>query len=430
MAYPTLSVIDNAVQLRLRNIVNSPLSQSTRVEAYNRVIDFLQSKANWNATKKVAYFNYLQDEVNYSLSNDLGISDFKQIKDLRFVNDSQHSQLREFEEVNGEDFAVLEGQRYRNNRINFEDKNGEMFLKILTSGGSKTLVDEMSDLTTGRTWSADTITSDATNIVQDTNRVKTGSACISFDIDVSQSGNNRATIYTSTSLTTALDASDELNLGFWRLWAGLQNLTATQLSYITSVTFVWGTGTSITPATKANYWSYTATVPSNVGAFVRSWNRMSFPWSEATKTGSPDESAITYFEITINYSASMTDATSIRMDEVTLFNPAEMEFVYFSTNFVNNEGTWQDHFSTGTIDTNEILLLPNQHLNLFINLALMELFPQKDKKGDDYIRVKTQAMTDLDLAINQSAEPITREESEFEVDGASSGRDDTSNNQW
>ena len=63
----TLAKIDNSVQLALRNIVGSPFCQGTRVDVYNQAIDFLQSKANWNCTKRVATFDYLNKETDYSL---------------------------------------------------------------------------------------------------------------------------------------------------------------------------------------------------------------------------------------------------------------------------------------------------------------------------------------------------------------------------
>ena len=80
----TLAKIDNEVQLRLRNLVGSPLTQSTRVSSYNSVIDFLQSKSNWNATKKVGPFEYLNGETDYSIpSIDRALKDLVRFKKLQ-----------------------------------------------------------------------------------------------------------------------------------------------------------------------------------------------------------------------------------------------------------------------------------------------------------------------------------------------------------
>jgi hypothetical protein len=155
---------------------------------------------------------------------------------------------------------------------------------------------------------------------------------------------------------------------------------------------------------------------------------MSFDWATATKTGSPNSSAITYFEIQIAYSSGMTDCINIRIDDIDLFDPSEMEFKYFSNHFVNNDGTWQGHFSTDTVDITEELLLPERQFNLFTDLALMELFPQKEKSNDDYLRVQQKVQKELQMAITLDGEGITREDNEFEVDGNSNGREE--NTQW
>lgn len=421
MARITLAEIDNSVQLRLRNIVNSPLSQSTRVEAYNRVIDFLQSKAHWNCTRKRYPLEYLSGETEYSLS---GLTDFKAYEDLRFVNDSQTRQYQEFEEIDGQEFALLEGRNVLNNNLNFEERDGETVMRILSQiNTGKTTVDAMTDLSTGRTWASNTSGSDATTLAVDTSRAKDGD-CLKFNIDVSQSVNNYAEIYTSTVFSTVIDASDLENLGHFRFWLGLHSVSEANLALISSVTFVWGSDSSATPSTKANYWSLSTTTPADGGDFRATWNRMDFDWASATQTGSPSASSLRYFEIRVTYAAGMTDTNNIRVDSLDMYDPTEMELVYFSKSFVNNDGTWQEHFSTDTIDTTEELLLPTRHSGLFINLALKELYPQKEKSNNDYIRVANEINVQLPLAIQQDGNPITRAKNEFAVQGTSNGRDD------
>ena len=63
----TLATIESAVQNELRNSVNSPHTTGRRVEAYNRVIDTLQAKANWKVTKRIATFDFLNTEVQNNL---------------------------------------------------------------------------------------------------------------------------------------------------------------------------------------------------------------------------------------------------------------------------------------------------------------------------------------------------------------------------
>ena len=431
MSFPTLGQIDAKLQLRLKNVVNSPFSQDTRVSAINDVIDYLQSKANWNSTKQVTPFDFLTREPDYSLEDDLGITDFKQYKDLRFINDSERNNTKEFQEIDTVDFAIFEGQGSLVNRVAFEDRDGDTMMRILSSWGQgDTVIDEMDDLTTGRTWASDTTNSDATTLAADTTRVKVGGSCLKFNISVTQSANNRAAIFTSTSFTVAIDASDELNNGYFRLWLGLHSLTAAQLALLTSVTFIWGSESSVTPASRAHFWSRTSTTPVNNGSFKAGWNRMSFDWANATKTGSPDEAALKYFEVTLNFAAAMTNANNIRVDQIKMFAPNEMELVFYGLNMVQVGTSKQQHFTTSIINTSEILLFPFQHINLFLNLAASLLWPQKQKNDRDYIRVKSDIKEQLALAINQSGEAITRATEQLNVEGLSSGRSDVSGGQW
>lgn len=419
----TLANIDSAVQLRLRNIVESPLSQSTRVEAYNRVIDFLQSKSNWNQTRRVQPWTFLNTEIEFSIANDLDISDLKQVEEIRFLTDNNTQQTKEFEEIDSKDFSIRERQNIFNDEFCIEERDNAAILRILTDlGHGDTIIDDMDDLTTGRTWASDTSTSDATTLVQDTTRAKNGNS-LRFNISVSQSANNRAAIYTSTVLSTVVDASEIENVGFFRFWVGLHSMTAANLARMSGVTFVWGSEASATPATKAHYWSLQTTTPLLGGSFKAGWNRMSFPWEDATKTGSPDAASLRYFEIQLDYTAAMTNTNNIRIDQIKMFEPVEAEMVYFSNFFVSKSGVLQENFTTGTVDPTEQLVLPQRHMSLFIALALMELFPQKEKNNNDYLRVEKLAKEKLSLAILHDGNAITREQERFQVGGNSNGRD-------
>ena len=421
MANITLAILDANCQDELRNTVNSPFSQTQRVRVYNKVIDFLQSKANWNRNKQVANFEFLNTEVDYSLETNLGITDFKQFKELRFVEDSNTHQSKEFEEVDGNDFTIYERQKNFNNYLNFEDRNGTLIMRVLANiGKGRTLIDSMDDLTTGRTWASDTSGSDATTLAQDTTRAKSGNS-LRFNLDVSQSANNKGTIETTTVFTNAIDASLLENVGVFRFWLDLNNFTSANLARISSVEFRWGNSSSV-------YWSEIVTAPATGGSFVKGLNRMSFNWSDAEETGTVDNSELDYFLITINYTSALTDSNNIRVDEIVLYEPIDTELVYYSNNMVNKSGTGQAHFTTSIVDTTEELLLPEGALSMFVKHAVKELFPQKEKGNSDYNRVSLEAEQQLDLCINQYGNAITRESAEFEIDGNSNSRE--SSNQW
>lgn len=420
----TLADIDDNVQRELRNLVGSPLDQTTRIKAYNRAMDYLQTRANWSASKRVATFEYLSNESDYSIENSLGISDWKQNWDLRFVKTNNTSHVIEFEEVDEKKFSIANGQGKKYNIYTVEERAGDNILRMLTSQGmGDTIVHAMDDLDSNGTWESDTTSSDATTLTEDTTRVKVGSGCFNFNIDVSQSVNDYASISTTTELSSKVDCSDYENIGHFRFWLGLHSLTSDQLGYITSVELRWGSDSS-------NYWSNTATTTITGGDFEATWNRLDFKWDNATETGSPDSSNLDYFLIKVNYSSSMTDCNNIRVDQLKVFDPQEVELVYFSDNMVNNDGTWQKHFTTGTVDTTEELLLPAKYLDMFINLAAKYLFSNKERETADYSRVISEFERQLGSAMINDATPITADKYEFQVAGLSCGREDNNNNQW
>ena len=161
----------------------------------------------------------------------------------------------------------------------------------------------------GGTWAADTTNSDATNVAIDDVDGSNGTVgCLSFDIDVSQSGNNRGTIYNND--LDDEDLSDEADLSSWILDVKFPNVTD-----ITSVTFYWGSSDS-------NYYSVTQTTNYDGSAFTADFlNTVKFSWLGATVTWTPDDTAINYIRIDINYGAGQADATSFKLDNLRLVRP-------------------------------------------------------------------------------------------------------------
>ena len=421
--YP-LSQIEQDAQYALRNTVGTPLDQPKRISVYNRVIDFLQGKSNWNSTKRVVQFSYLAGESDYSLSNTLGISDFKDYWELRVIDDQVGVSTEEFEDIDERKFSRWEREGRGGRYLTFEERDNEVFLRIspFTSLG-KTVVHDMESLTANGTWVSDTSTSDATTLAVDTTRKKEGGASFKFNIDADQSTNNYARIYTSTVLANPLDLTDYENVGHFRVWLGLHNMSAANRALISSITLIWGSSSSA-------YWSVSPTTTINNGTFKADWNRIDFNWGNATKTGSPDVTSIKYFELRVNYAAGMTDTNNIRFDDLVFCQPIDCELVYFSTNMVSKAGVLQERFTTSTVDTTETLLWPTEHSNLFVDLATEMLFAQKTKNKDDYTRLVRRINEELDDAINAIGNAIVRENFSLKVHGLSSGRVDGSHLQW
>lgn len=173
-------------------------------------------------------------------------------------------------------------------------------------------------LTEDGTWTADTTNSDATNVTIDTVEYTQGSGSLNFDVDVSQSGNNKATIYNSTMGTK--DLTDFNNLGAWIFDVYIPDVTN-----FSSVTFYWGSDTS-------NYWSAIATTDIHGGAFANGLNKIKINWEDATATLSPDVTAVDYIAFDFNYTGSQADDTDFRIDNLVLVRPEKMRMHYLSWN--------------------------------------------------------------------------------------------------
>lgn len=172
----------------------------------------------------------------------------------------------------------------------------------------------------GGTWAADTTNSDATNVAIDEVDGSNGTVgCLSFDVDVSQSGNNRATIYNDD--INDEDLSDDKDLSSWLL-----DVKFPEITNISSVTLYWGSSDTA-------YYSVTSTTNYDGSAFTADFNNtIKFDWLGASVTGSPDYTAIDYIRIDVNYGAGQGDATSFKLDNLRLVRPETLKFHYTSWN--------------------------------------------------------------------------------------------------
>lgn len=221
-----------------------------------------------------------------------------------------------------------------------ERRDGNLYLVVNHDSKYGALnVDSFDSLTAnGGTWAADTTNSDATNVTIDqVDGSNNTTGCLSFDIDVSQSGNNRATIYNDD--LTDEDLSSEKDLSSWLLDVKFPDVTE-----ITSVTFYWGSSSS-------NYYSVTQTTNYDGSAFTADFNNtLKFDWLNATVTGTPNDEAINYIRIDVNYGVGQTDSTSFKIDNLRLVRPEKLTFYYTSWNVGTNSSGTQLKVFTATSD--------------------------------------------------------------------------------
>ena len=270
-----------------------------------------------NATYTLPYF----DTVHYYKTTS-SITDLLEGADLRRAEADQnysfaHKSARELAEEIGQNFSESSWAVERRDSNTYLVVNHQSkFDSALIFGADST--------TENGTWAVDSVNSDANNLTIDTYEFKTGSASFNFDITVAQSGNNRATLKNTT--ITSLDLSQYENLASWIFWIYVPTVT-----YFSGITLYWGSSASA-------YWSATVTTDIDGAAWVVGWNRVKINWVDATKTSTPTVSSIAYMQVDYNYTASQTNATDYRLDDIRICRPENLTFHYLSWNVGTSTG--------------------------------------------------------------------------------------------
>lgn len=190
---------------------------------------------------------------------------------------------------------------------------------------------------TNGTWVADTTNSDALNVATDTGSFTQGSASVSFDIDVSQSANDYALVYNST--LTALNLSTlkpSISYAFIDVYLPTASITSIELR--------WGTDAS-------NYYSRSATANFDGTSFKVGWNTIGVAWEGATETGTVTDTSIGYIAVKLNYAASLTDQTGVKIDNFYMRQGGLYEILYYSIYAVLSTAGANKQYFTADDDT-------------------------------------------------------------------------------
>lgn len=331
----TVSKLFNYVdQKRVYQPQDGTSGQTQKNRALSMVLWDLHSEFQLPWNERTATLEYLDSVVDYSAPDGLDHL-------LAFTPDDFTERI---DLKTPEEFTRLYNRNV-NNIVAIDLKNRTKALKLFFDSKQKaTTVTSASSSTADGTWTADTTDSDATNITSDTEVYKKFNGSVNFDVDVSQSGNNRATIY--INLSTAVDLSDLEDVAHFVLDAFIPSVTN-----ISSYDLFWGSDSASTPSTKTNYWTKNVTTQINSGALASGWNILDFDWSLATKTGSPSSATTRYIEIRVNYTSSQADDTDFRINYLRAVAPETVEY-RFSTAYiaVNSAGSLIDEItdSSGT----------------------------------------------------------------------------------
>lgn len=312
MSITVASIITN-FDTYLGDASNDRISAAERLQLITEATVWLQEELgndHMNKTYSLSYF----DNVHYYKTTS-SIASMLEGADLRRAEEDQtmsfaHKSARELAEEIGSNFGESSWA--------IERRDGDSYLVVNHSSKFSPLLVSSWESTTadGGTWALDESTSDAINLTVDTVEYKQGAGCLNFDVDVSQSGNNRATI--SNSTLTAMDLTSYNDLASWVFWAYIPDVT-----YFSSFTLYWGSSASA-------YWSATVTTDINATAWVAGWNRVKINWSAATKTSTPDVTDIDYIRLDLNYTASQADDEDFRIDDLTLVRAETLTFHYTS----------------------------------------------------------------------------------------------------
>lgn len=307
-------------------------STSDRYDALTEACVWLQEE-HQSELQNFTYTQGFLDTINYYTIS-TALADILMASDLRKMEGENYST---FAFRDGKQLAVdlSTGRVEDSYAIERHDAKAYLVINHLSKYPAL-VVSQFESLTDSGTWTLDTVTSDATNLVLDDIGFLQGNACLKFDADVSLTANNRVSIY-ATDLDS-LDFSEVKGLS-----SALLEISLPEVTYFSSVTLTWGTDTS-------NYWSATTTTPITGNTWVVGANTVKIDWTgSTTKTGSPDETDINYVRIDLNYTASQTDAADYRIDYLRFARKENLTLNYLSLNVGNNTGgTALSVFSAGT----------------------------------------------------------------------------------
>lgn len=156
---------------------------------------------------------------------------------------------------------------------------------------------------------------DAENLGDDQNVKKEGVASLKFDVDVTLSGNNRATLL-RTGLN--LDLSPHVNKGIFKCWMYLPDVTG-----LDTISFRWGNSAS-------DYFLQTVSTQEDGTAFAIGWNKLAFAWNGSTTVNSPNASAISRLQFDLDYQPTYAGGANYRVDFLRVVVPDPMILTYYS----------------------------------------------------------------------------------------------------
>lgn len=287
------------------------------------------------------------DLNNYALP-----SDFGSLIDL-IPQDNRQSWDNAFRNLAGQ----FDLQKARRNRtISIEGNEGTKIIRINWKSRQAKVLNTCNSLTANGTWGA---VAGATSVVVDTITKFSGSGSIRLNLASTGDGISNITM-------SAVDFTSENGVADVIVAVYL----GTDYANLTSITPTWGNDLT------TKYWTGVAqTTQADGTAFRFGWNMIKCPWSTATQTGTVAPSTIDSFKITFTITAAMT---AVRVDNILFSIGRNFDCKYYSKYLFKNfsTGVWESQPRANQDD--DIALLDNDTLPLFLMECLMDMAQQME----------------------------------------------------
>lgn len=249
------------------------------------------------------------------------------------------------------------------------------------NGAAKTIKIDARNLNTGLTINeADSPTSNGTwtgsgtasDLTQETVNFAAGSGAIKFNLS------NAGTVgYLENSTMSAIDMTAHENVSSIFYYVYIPTASA-----FTSFTIRWGSDSS-------NYWEGTSTTCQDGTSFQNGWNLLKVDWVNATKTGTPDVTAVNYVRVAFTYDG--TTQTGCELDNIVSRKGVIFNIEYYSKYLFRDSST--NAFQETVTDDSNIINLDTETVNLLLYQVAYLIAQQM--QGSDALRFDAQYWANL-----------------------------------
>jgi hypothetical protein len=330
--------------------IDTTTERDQKISAINSALSFMLGEFDFENSTKTITLEFSEDQLVYSLP-----SDFVYLISLAYDNSAEpyisENNRRDWSYETPETLIKL-GKK-PSDAVLYSLEGNKIY--ILTKNVYPPLSIDKCENITG--WS---VLNDAVNLGTSSAFKKEGDKSIKFDIDVSNSALNRASL--KRTFSPSLNLKTYENKGSFTLWLYIR-----QTTNLTSISFNWATDA-------ANYYKATVTNQANGTPFIVGWNFLKFNWKDATIIGNPDPQNITYIQLDIDYNSSFTSSNNWFLDDikVLVYDPIVVKYY---TNLVVRD-TSGSLKSSITATTDDVLIIQNE-----LSLSLIALLSIQHYRG-------------------------------------------------